>query len=119
MRSPEREKKAGHPYRPAFGEGVSVFAFCLLPAPSKSLLPTFLQKSTAAFGEGVSVFALCLLPAPSKSLLRTFLQKRKAAFGGGASLNTRSPCSLRHWKIENDSHFHIDIFSRVCYTVGA
>ena len=55
-----------------------MFALCLLPASFKSLLPTFLQKSTAAFGEGASLNTLFLFPVPSKSLLLPFLQKRES-----------------------------------------
>ncbi|MBQ4298573.1 MAG: hypothetical protein II771_09780, partial [Clostridia bacterium] len=60
------------PYWAAFGEGVAVFALFLLPAPSKSLLPSFLQKRRAAFGEGVSLNTLFLFPA--------FFEKSFASF---------------------------------------
>ena len=81
MRSPERNEKAAHPYRAAFGEGASLNTLFLFPASSKSLLLPFLQKRKAAFGEGVAVFALFLIPAPLKVFCLLFFRKVRRLLG--------------------------------------
>ncbi|MBQ2119074.1 MAG: hypothetical protein II192_08440, partial [Clostridia bacterium] len=59
-----KRKKPPNSYRAAFGEGVALNTFSLLPASFKSLLPTFLQKSTAFLQK------------------RRFLQKSTVSFSG-------------------------------------
>ncbi|MBQ4298179.1 MAG: hypothetical protein II771_07780, partial [Clostridia bacterium] len=67
------------PYRAAFGEGASLNTLFLFPTPSKSLLPTFLQKSTAAFGEGASLNTLFLLPASFKKSFASFSSEKEVS----------------------------------------